>query len=208
MRIVALLIIGCALSLAAPDDSTPAPKKAQHTKKKSATTAHSAAKKTPTRAATKTSAKTSAKASGKHSKTAARHGKTKAAAAWRSRQLAPTADRYKEIQSALANKGYLNQPASGVWDSQSEEALRRFQHDQNLQPTGKLNSLSLIALGLGAKRTAMVTPSPGVPQPAVITPHAPSIEAPPALPQNAIPQSPPPNFPVPELPASPPGAAR
>lgn len=208
MRIVALLIIGCALSLAAPDDSTPAPKKAQHTKKKSTTTTRSAAKKTPTRAATKTSAKTSAKASGKHSKTAARHGKTKAAAAWRSRQLAPTADRYKEIQSALANKGYLNQPASGVWDSQSEEALRRFQHDQNLQPTGKLNSLSLIALGLGAKRTAMVTPSPAVPQPVVITPHAPSIDAPPALPQNAIPQSPPPNFPVPELPASPPGAAR
>jgi peptidoglycan hydrolase-like protein with peptidoglycan-binding domain len=187
------------MSLAAPDTSTPPQKKTQHTKRKSTTKAHSTAAKTP--------AKSSARTSGKHSKTAAKQGKTKSAATWRSRQLAPTTDRYKEIQSALANKGYLNQPANGVWDSQSTEALRRFQHDQNLEPTGKLNSLSLIALGLGAKRTAMVTPAPAAP-PAVMTPRAPSIEAPPALPQNAIPPSPPPNFAAPELPASPPGDGR
>jgi hypothetical protein len=101
----------------------------------------------------------------------------------------------------------LNQPANGVWDPQSADALRHFQRDQNLEPTGKLNSLSLIALGLGAKRTAMVTPTLGAP-PALIIPRAPSIEAPPALPQNAIPPTPPPNFTVPELPASPPGDAR
>jgi peptidoglycan hydrolase-like protein with peptidoglycan-binding domain len=120
--------------------------------------------------------------------------------------LAPTAERYKEIQSSLASKGYLNHPANGVWDSQSTEALRRFQQDQNLEPTGKLNALSLIALGLGAKRTAMAA-SPAVP-PAVLTPRAPSIDAPPALPQNAIPQIPPPNFAAPELPSSPPGDGR
>jgi len=199
LRIVALLMIGCVMSLAAPDNATPPQKKTLHTKKKSTAKARSAAAKTP--------AKSSARTSGKHAKTAAKQGKTKSTATWRSRQLAPTADRYKEIQSALASKGYLNQPANGVWDSQSTEALRRFQHDQNLEPTGKLNSLSLIALGLGAKRTAMVTPPPAAP-PAVMTPRAPSIEAPPALPQNAIPQSPPPNFAAPELPASPPGDGR
>ena len=183
-------MIGCMLSLAAPDDSTAPSKKTQHTKKKSSTRARS----------------TSAKTSGKHSKTAAKRSKAKSAASWRSRQLAPTADRYKEIQSALANKGYLNQPANGVWDPQSAEALRHFQQDQNLEPTGKLNSLSLIALGLGAKRTTLASGS--VAPPAVITPRAPSIEAPPVLPQNAIPQSPLPNFTVPVLPPSPPGDAR
>lgn len=191
MRTAALVMIGCGLVLAAQDSSAPAHKKTQHTVKKAATKSHS----------------TAAKTTAKHSKTAGKHSKTKSAAAWRSRQLAPTSDRYKEIQSALANKGYLNQPANGVWDSQSTEALRHFQHDQNLEPTGKLNSLSLIALGLGAKRTAMVMPAPAAP-PAVITPRTPSIEAPPALPQNAIPQTPPPNITAPELPASPPGDAR
>jgi peptidoglycan hydrolase-like protein with peptidoglycan-binding domain len=197
LRIVALLMIGCVLSLAAPDNPTSAQKKTQHTTKKAST-----------KKARTTPSKTTAKTSGYHSKTAAKHTKAKSAtaASWRSRQLAPTADRYKEIQSALANKGYLNQPANGIWDPQSAEALRRFQQDQNLEPSGKLNSLSLIALGLGAKRTTMAA-APATP-PAVMTPRAPSIEAPPALPQNAIPQSPPPNFVAPELPASPPGDGR
>ena len=187
MRIAALLIVGCGLALAAQDGSAPAQKKVQHTKKKTATKLHSAA----------------ATTTAKHSKTTGKHSKTKSAASWRSRQLAPTPDRYKEIQAALANKGYLNQSANGVWDSQSAEALRRFQQDQNLEPTGKLNSLSLIALGLGAKRTTIPYPPP-----ALMTPRTPSIEAPPALPQNAIPQTQPPNITVPALPASPPGDAR
>jgi len=65
--------------------------------------------------------------------------------------MAPTPDRYKEIQDALAKKGYLHGEATGTWDQESADALRRFQQDQNLQPSGKLNSLSIIALGLGPK---------------------------------------------------------
>lgn len=68
------------------------------------------------------------------------------------RQAQPTAERYREIQSALASKGYLRGEPTGQWDQSSLEALRRFQQDQNLQPSGKLDSLSLIALGLGPKR--------------------------------------------------------
>lgn len=34
------------------------------------------------------------------------------------------------------------------------DALKRFQHDQNLIEDGKVGSLSLIALGLGPKRAA------------------------------------------------------
>ena len=64
-------------------------------------------------------------------------------------QAGPTSDRYREIQEALAAKGYLKTPPTGVWDQESTEAMKRFQADQKLTSTGKLNSLSLIALGLG-----------------------------------------------------------
>ena len=71
---------------------------------------------------------------------------------WRNRQATPTPERYKEIQEALAAKGYLQpEDASGRWDQASVEALKKFQADQKLDSTGKLNSLSLIALGLGPK---------------------------------------------------------
>ena len=78
------------------------------------------------------------------------------AATWRNRQLAPSADRYREIQQALASKGYLQaEQATGTWDQNSLDALKRFQMEQNLEPSGKINSLSLIALGLGPKHDAM-----------------------------------------------------
>lgn len=70
----------------------------------------------------------------------------------RSFQQAPTQERYKEIQQALASKGYLQGEPNGEWGMESQEALKKFQADQNLTPDGKLNSLSLIALGLGPKR--------------------------------------------------------
>jgi len=74
------------------------------------------------------------------------------ASSWRSAQRAPTPERYKEIQQALATKGYLEPKASsGVWDDSSVSALKKFQQDQSLEPSGKLDSLSLIALGLGPK---------------------------------------------------------
>ena len=69
-------------------------------------------------------------------------------------QQQPTADRYKEIQQALADKGYFQGPVDGAWNPGSVEALKRFQKDQNLDPDGKIGSLSLIALGLGPKRGA------------------------------------------------------
>lgn len=67
--------------------------------------------------------------------------------------MVPSADRTKEIQSALAQKGYLNGEPSGTWDTDSTAAMKRFQKEQNLEADGKFNSLSLIALGLGPKRT-------------------------------------------------------
>jgi peptidoglycan hydrolase-like protein with peptidoglycan-binding domain len=88
-------------------------------------------------------------------KTAAKSGKSKTAlaAAHHPAQQQPTAERYKEIQQALAEHGYFNGTVDGAWGADSVDALKHFQRDQNLTDDGKLGSLSLIALGLGPKRT-------------------------------------------------------
>jgi len=99
---------------------------------------------------------------------AARRGKKGTATAgrrpattWRNRQLAPTPDRYKEIQSALAAKGYLKpEEATGTWGASSASALKRFQADQNLDASGKLTAMSLIALGLGPKHETVMAKPP------------------------------------------------
>lgn len=73
------------------------------------------------------------------------------------RQASPTADRYREIQQALATKGYFQGTPDGVWNGDSISALRRFQQDQGLKPDGKLDSLSLMALGLGPPKQEKTT---------------------------------------------------
>jgi peptidoglycan hydrolase-like protein with peptidoglycan-binding domain len=79
---------------------------------------------------------------------------------WRTRQTAPTPDRYREIQEALAARGYLSSDdATGTWGPSSAEALKKFQAEQTLESTGKIDSLSLIALGLGPRHdTAAAVP--------------------------------------------------
>src|SRR5580700_9672722 len=81
-----------------------------------------------------TSKKHPAKKSGTSTKTtaASSHAGGKKApvkrTTWRNRQLAPTPERYKEIQGALAAKGYLKpEEANGSWNQASVDALTRFQ---------------------------------------------------------------------------------
>lgn len=85
-------------------------------------------------------------------------------AASRPRQLQPTPERYHEIQDALVAKGYLSpEQATGNWDQNSIDALKRFQAEQKLDASGKITSMSLIALGLGPKHDSdpLPTPAPG-----------------------------------------------
>jgi len=118
------------------------------------------ARKTPAKTAVH---KTPAKGTGTHT-VATKTGKKgvpakRPVAAWRNRQLSPTPERYKQIQEALASKGYLRaEDATGTWNQTSIDALKRFQAEQKIESTGKINSLSLIALGLGPKREAVVKP--------------------------------------------------
>jgi peptidoglycan hydrolase-like protein with peptidoglycan-binding domain len=129
-----ILIVAFSLALFAGAQGSSAPKKqvskakGKTSKRKPASTAHRA---TP----------------GKTTK------RTQATTYRRSNQLQPTPERYKEIQQALADKGYFRGTADGNWGTESVDALKRFQRDQNLTEDGKLGSLSLIALGLGPKRT-------------------------------------------------------
>jgi len=91
-------------------------------------------------------------------KTTAKKVKKAPAQPSRKGQTNPAPDRYRQIQEALAAKGYLPaDQASGQWNDASADALKRFQADQNLDATGKVNSLSLIALGLGPKHDATPT---------------------------------------------------
>jgi len=67
------------------------------------------------------------------------------------RQSGPTPERYKEIQESLISKGYMQGPATGAWDQNSMDAMRKFQTDQKQDPTGKVTAKALINLGLGPK---------------------------------------------------------
>jgi len=70
------------------------------------------------------------------------------------RQQQPEPERIREIQQALADHGYPLE-VNGAWDASTVEALKKFQTDQNIENLsgkGKLDSMTLIALGLGPKR--------------------------------------------------------
>ena len=70
------------------------------------------------------------------------------------RQMQPESGRVREIQQALNDRGYPLE-VNGAWDASTVDALRKFQTDQkieNLSGKGKLDSMTLIALGLGPKR--------------------------------------------------------
>jgi len=150
----------------AAQTATPATKKAPAKKsaaKKSATKKSGARKSAakPGAASTTTAQK---KPAGPARTTASKRGKkgtTRRTTTWRNRQLAPTPDRYKQIQEALSAKGYLAAgQANGTWNDASSSALKKFQADQNIEANGKINSLSLIALGLGPKRDVGALPKP------------------------------------------------
>ena len=72
----------------------------------------------------------------------------------------PTPERYQEIQRALADRGFYHGDVTGQWSPEAADALRSFQSEQNLRVDGKIGSLSLIALGLGPKRTLSAQSAP------------------------------------------------
>jgi peptidoglycan hydrolase-like protein with peptidoglycan-binding domain len=125
----------------------------QGAQKKSAA---STKKKAPAKEAA--SSKAATRSAKSKSATASRSGKSKSRrrVAQSTGQRLPEPDRIKEIQSALASRGYDVSP-TGVWDSRSIAAVKQFQEANNINNftgKGKLDSLTLIALGLGPNHGA------------------------------------------------------
>ena len=125
-------------------------------KKSSSATAHSSSasstvssKKATVSASKKTA--TSVKAS--HSKASRKSKRVRG-------QEAPTPERINEIQEALASKGAFTGTPTGQWDDSTVNAMKKFQSSHGLDPTGKLDALTLQKLGLGSQTAGLAAPTP------------------------------------------------
>ena len=152
---LAMFLVGTAAYAAAAPATA---KKSSSSKKKTAPSAT----RTPSRKAA------ASKRSAVKSSSSRKRSSRKTTAARRSpSQRTPSPDRYRDIQQALQAKGYFDGEPDGNWGPSSVAALKRFQSDQSLEPTGRINSLSLIALGLGPKHDKLpqAAEAPPVPNP-------------------------------------------
>jgi hypothetical protein len=78
-------------------------------------------------------------------------------------QKAPTPQRISEIQSALAHGGYYQGNPNGKWDSSTVAAMQKFQSENGLSSSGKIDAPSLQKLGLGAGTAGVDAPKPVTP---------------------------------------------
>jgi hypothetical protein len=81
-------------------------------------------------------------------------------------QAAPDADRTREIQTALIREHYLSGEASGSWNTQTRDALTKYQADHGWQTKLVPDSRALIKLGLGPSHEGLLNPDT-----AAISPH-------------------------------------
>jgi peptidoglycan hydrolase-like protein with peptidoglycan-binding domain len=78
-------------------------------------------------------------------------------------QMAPTPDRIREIQSALNREGALEAEPNGRWDNEAIEAMKKYQGSHGLNPSGKIDALTLQKLGLGSEIAGKAAPAPLAP---------------------------------------------
>jgi peptidoglycan hydrolase-like protein with peptidoglycan-binding domain len=77
-------------------------------------------------------------------------------------QKVPAPERISEIQQALAKDGSFAGTASGKWDDSTVEAMKKFQAGHGLNPSGKLDALTLQKLGLGSQTAGVAAPIPPI----------------------------------------------
>jgi peptidoglycan hydrolase-like protein with peptidoglycan-binding domain len=75
-------------------------------------------------------------------------------------QAAPTPERVNEIQDALGKNGAYSGPPTGKWDDSTVDAMKKFQSAHGLNPTGKMDALTLQKLGLGSETAGAGAPTP------------------------------------------------
>jgi peptidoglycan hydrolase-like protein with peptidoglycan-binding domain len=126
-------------------------------KKSSGTTGHSSTGSSTTastkKATVSTTKKTATSAKGSHAKASHKSKRVRG-------QEAPTPERINEIQEALASKGAFAGTPSGQWDDSTVDAMKKFQASHGLDPTGKLDALTLQKLGLGSQTAGLAAPTP------------------------------------------------
>jgi hypothetical protein len=57
--------------------------------------------------------------------------------------------RAEQIQEALVQAGDLHETPTGLWDTETREAMKQYQSSNGFQPTGLPDAKSLMKLGLG-----------------------------------------------------------
>src|SRR6266851_5074085 len=77
-------------------------------------------------------------------------------------QKTPAPERISEIQQALAKDGSFNGKPNGKWDDSTVEAMKKFQAGHGLNPSGKLDAVTLQKLGLGSQTAGVAAPMPPV----------------------------------------------
>src|SRR6266478_1124581 len=107
--------------------------------------------------ATRSSAKSAASAGKSRGKRSSRHSTRRQRG-----QKTPAPERISEIQQALAKDGSFNGKPKGKWDGSTVEATRKFQASHGLNPTGRLDAVTLQKLGLGSQTAGVAAPMPPV----------------------------------------------
>lgn len=150
-------------AVAATHHSSQTPTTTTH---KSTSTAHKkSGSRTPgAHASTATAKKPSAASSPASSATKKTASRSKSSSRKKAKKVrgqdAPTPERINEIQEALAGKGALNGTPTGKWDDSTVDAMKKFQSSHGLEPTGKLDALTLQKLGLGSQTAGLAAPVP------------------------------------------------
>jgi peptidoglycan hydrolase-like protein with peptidoglycan-binding domain len=107
--------------------------------------------------ATRSSGKPAASAGKSRGKRSSRHSTRRQRG-----QKAPAPERISEIQQALAKDGSFNGKPNGKWDDSTVEAMKKFQAGHGLNPSGKLDAVTLQKLGLGSQTAGVAAPMPPV----------------------------------------------
>lgn len=119
-------------------------------------------KKKPTTPKSSAANKSSASSAAAHRTKTGKRSTRKGSASSKSRvrgQMVPTPQRITEIQQALAKDGSFAGTPSGKWDDSTVAAMKHFQQAHGLNPTGKLDALTLQKLGLGSQTAGVAPPT-------------------------------------------------
>jgi putative peptidoglycan binding protein len=96
-------------------------------------------------------------ATGKHA-SSGRHSRGKTKGKKNRGQQAIDSSRAREIQAALIAQHYMEGEPSGMWDSKTQDAMRRYQAAQGWQSKTVPDSRALIKLGLGPSKDGLLNP--------------------------------------------------